>query len=103
MIYSFHPAAEAEHLEQVAWYEGRQTALGVRYHEHFVRSMRRVCEAPGRYPIERSPDIRRMRLALFPLTVVFRERDGVIEVLAVAHYRRRPQYWLGRTASREQP
>ena len=101
MNYSFHPAAEAEHLEQVAWYEKRQAALGGRYHEHFLRSMKRVCEAPDRHPIELPPNIRRMRLALFPLTVIFRERRGAIEVLAVAHYRRRPQYWLGRAAPRD--
>jgi hypothetical protein len=29
--YGFHPAAEAEHLEQIAFYESRQQGLGARY------------------------------------------------------------------------
>jgi toxin ParE1/3/4 len=101
MTYSFHPAAEAEHLEQIAFYAGRQTALGARYHDHFLRAIQKVCEAPGRYAIEHPPDIRRVRLKPFPLTIVFRERNGTVEVLAVAHHRRRPGYWSGRAPSQD--
>lgn len=96
MIYRFHPAAEAEHLEQIAFYESRQPGLGARYREHFMQTMHRVCETPARYAIEHPPDIRRARLRPFPLTVIYRERAAVVQVLAVAHYRRRPGYWIAR-------
>jgi toxin ParE1/3/4 len=96
MNYRFHPAAEAEHLEQIAFYETRQQGLGARYREHFLHAVQKVCETPARYPIEQQPDIRRVRLRPFPLALIYRERDGMVQVLAVAHYRRRPGYWLGR-------
>lgn len=32
----------------------------------------------------------------FPYTIFFRERDGAIEVVAFAHQKRQPGYWLGR-------
>ena len=96
MNYGFHPSAEAEHLEQVAFYESRQQGLGARYRDHFLRTMQRVCEAPTQYPIEHPPDIRRIRLQPFPLTILYRERNTMIQVLAVTHYRRRPGYWTGR-------
>jgi hypothetical protein len=32
----------------------------------------------------------------FPFFVVFRETDIRIEIVAIAHGRRRPGYWLGR-------
>ena len=32
------------------------------------------------------------------MTVIYREHSGEVQVLAVAHYRRRPGYWLGRVA-----
>ena len=100
MNFSFHPAAEAEHLEQVAWYAARQRAIGAYYHEHFLRTMERVCEGPRQYRVEFAPDIRRARLTPFPLTVLFRERsNGFVEVLAVAHNRRRPGYWVLRASS----
>lgn len=96
MNYGFHPAAEAEHLEQIAFYESRQRGLGARYRDHFLKTVKNVCEGSTAYPIEHAPDIRRARLQPFPLTIIFREREAKIELLAVAHYRRRPGYWFGR-------
>lgn len=96
MTYQFHPEAEAEHLESVAYYEERQPGLGVSYLAEFESALEQVCEAPARYPIEQRPDIRRVRLQRFPFTILFRESGGVVQVLAVAHHRRRPLYWLGR-------
>ena len=67
-----------------------------RYREHFLKTIRNVCEPPAQHLIEHQPDIRRVRLRLFPLTIIYRERDSIIQVLAVAHYRRSPRYWLSR-------
>ena len=96
MTYRFHPAAEAEHLESVAWYETRRAGLGARYLAEFERTLEQVQENPNRYPIDRRPDIRRAYLRRFPFTVLFRVLEGQVEVLAVAHHRRRPTYWIGR-------
>jgi len=96
MTYLFHPAAEAEHLESVAFYESKQPGLGAAYLLEFENLMKRVCDGPHRYPIEMEPDIRRVFMNRFPFTVVCREKNRVVQVLAVAHQRRRPQYWLGR-------
>ena len=96
MSYEFHPDAEAEHLETIAYYETRHAGLGASYLADFESILERVCEAPSQYSTERKPDIRRIRLRRFPYTVLFRESDGAVQVLAVAHHRRRPLYWLGR-------
>ena len=96
MSYTFHPAAEAEHLESVAYYESKQAGLGASYLAEFERTMSDACEAPHRYPIEKQPDVRRIRMNRFPFAVLFRESSGTVQVLAAAHNRRRPQYWLGR-------
>lgn len=96
MSYDFHPAAEAEHLESVAYYESKQAGLGSLYLEEFEKTMIGACEGPHRYPIEKQPDVRRIRMKRFPFAVLFRESSGTVQVLAVANNRRRPQYWLGR-------
>ena len=96
MSYEFHPEAQAEHLEAIAYYEEQRAGLGAKYLAEFERVLARVCESPHRYPIERSPSIRRVRLHRFPFKVLFRSDDGKVQVLAVAHHRRRPTYWLGR-------
>ena len=96
MSYFFHPAAEAEHLETIAYFELKRPGLGATYLTEFEQVMKIVCKAPHRYPVEKEPDIRRIRMKIFPFTVLYRESSGSIQVLAVAHHRRRPQYWLGR-------
>ena len=96
MSYFFHPAAEAEHLESVGYFESRRAGLGASYLAEFERIIGAACEAPDRYPIEKQPDVRRIRMKRFPHTILFREASGSVQVLAVAHNRRRPQYWLGR-------
>jgi hypothetical protein len=85
--YGFHPAAEAEHLEQIAFYELRQQGLGAKSRDRFLQMMTDVCATAARFSIEYPPDIRRARLQPFPLKIVFPEYDARIQVLAVAHYR----------------
>lgn len=96
MSYVFHPAAEAEHLQSVAYFESRSPGLGASYLTEFESVMELVCESPHRYPVEKEPDVRRARMKRFPYSVLFREMSGVVQVLAVTHHRRRPNYWLGR-------
>ena len=96
MNHGFHPAAESEHLEQVAYYEAQKPGLGQRYLSQVEATIARVCESPQLYRIDRVPHIRRAPVFEFPFQVIFRESNGVIEILAVSHSRRRPQYWLSR-------
>ena len=96
MSYFFHPAAEAEHLESIAYFELKRPGLGATYLLEFEQLMIDVCEFPHRYAIETQPDVRRVVMERFPFTVLYRDFLGSVQVLAVAHHRRRPQYWLGR-------
>lgn len=96
MSYVLHPAAEAEHLESIAFYESKRPGLGVTYIAEFERVMEIICLAPQRNPVEIGTDVRRVRMKKFPFTVLYRENEGSVQVLAVAHHRRRPQHWLGR-------
>ncbi len=96
MSYAFHPDAEAEYLEAIAYYEECRAGLGAIYIAEFEHAMARICQAPHRYPVAREPDVRRIRLRRFPFNVLYREAGGTVQILAVAHHRRRPAYWLGR-------
>lgn len=96
MKYSFHPAAEAEFLESVGYYESKIPGLGGALITEFEALAALVGESPKAWQIELEPDIRRVPLKRFPLSIVYRESPDGFQVLAVAHERRRPQYWLGR-------
>jgi len=95
--YFFHIDAEAEHLETVAYYESKQPGLGVIYLSEFEKIMANICDSPRRNRIEIEPGIRIKNMEKFPFNILFREITSTVQVLAVAHRRRRPTYWLGRS------
>ena len=96
MIYELHPEAALEHEQQVAYYQERQVGLGQRYHLAFLSALGRACALPHRFRVIRQPEIRGVSLSGFPFRVIFRPVGDVVHVLAVAHHRKRPEYWAGR-------
>ncbi len=96
MNYLFHAAARAEHIDHVLFYESRQRGLGVSYRDEFDSAMAAICAMPTRFRIEHSPEIRQFHLTRFPITLIFRLSGNVVQILALAHKRRRPGYWVAR-------
>ena len=97
MSWRLHPDAALEHEEQVTYYEERRVGLGARYHSAMMLAVNSACRTPLRFKVVRHPNIRKVSLRGFPFSVVYREVDDVVQVLAVAHHRREPGYWARRT------
>jgi plasmid stabilization system protein ParE len=55
-----------------------------------------VANMPRRYRIERKPNIRMVSMLKFPYRIIFRDNPVAVEILAISHKKRRPDYWLGR-------
>lgn len=98
MRFAFLAPAEVEYLEQVVYYESQQAGLGARFVGEVVAALQSVCEMSQRFPVVRPPALRRVGLRHFPFSIYFRERDGAIEVVAVAPHRKRPGYWHQRSS-----
>lgn len=96
MSYFFHPAAEAEFLESVGYYDSSVSGLGSAFIEEFEALASLISESPKAWQVELQPDIRRAPLDKFPLSIIYREKLTGFQILAIAHDRRRPQYWLER-------
>ena len=96
MNYRFHRAGLAEHLDEVAFYESRLPGLGADYLAEFDATMARVCAAPDLYPRLGADEIRKAGLKRFPFDIIYTVTTSSLIVLAVAHQRRRPSYWVGR-------
>jgi len=96
MNYRFVRAARAEHLDEVAFYENRLPGLGQDYLAEFEAVMARICATPDFYPSVGVPDIRKAGLKRFPFHVIYRVEPAQIVILAIAHHRRRPTYWVER-------
>jgi toxin ParE1/3/4 len=92
---AFHPAAEAELLAAAEFYEARAPRLGL----DFLAEVERVAARAAAQPKLGAPyagGTRRLMARRFPYAVVYRERGGGIEIVAVAHGGRRPGYWRER-------
>jgi toxin ParE1/3/4 len=94
--YWLHPEAAEEHKKQVAYYEEAQAGLGRRYHDAFLAAVSTAVDAPHRFAVVHAPDIRRTHFKVFHFDIIYREINGSIQVLAVAHHRRQPGYWSSR-------
>lgn len=91
------PAAEAEVAAAAEWYETRREGLGVDYVAEVDAVFERIVAMPQTFPLWRADrTYRKAPLKRFPYLVCFRLVGDVIEVVAVAHAKRRPGYWAGR-------
>lgn len=96
----FEDAARNELRAVVAWYEDKQPGLGGEFFTEVERILQLIQRHPGlgasvpRVPIERGT--RRLPLSRFPYTVVYRETEVEIQIVAFAHNRRKPGYWSSR-------
>lgn len=93
----FHPRAEAELNAQASYYEELAPGLGLRFVREVQRAARILSSQPslGR-PIDES--LRQFVLGRFPHSVIYQADRGNILVVAIAHQKRRPEYWRERTA-----
>jgi plasmid stabilization system protein ParE len=92
--------AEEEAREAAHWYEQRRAGLGDAFLDALAQTLARIERTPRLHGvIPEAPagrDVRRALLGRFPYAVIYEIRDTEILVLAVAHTRRRPGYWLSR-------
>jgi plasmid stabilization system protein ParE len=90
-----HPEAIREARAAREWYSAWTTEAADAFMAEVDSAIEGIEKGPRQWPTYLSMT-RRYLLRRFPFFVVFREAHERIEVLAVAHARRRPGYWLGR-------
>ena len=95
-----HRLAEGELADAVAWYEAKQSGLGISLLDLIDNAVERIRSGalpsslvPG---VSRAKGARRVLLRRFPYSIVFYEREEEIVIVAFAHSSRRPGYWRSR-------
>jgi plasmid stabilization system protein ParE len=92
--------AEAEAQEAARWYEERQLGLGLEFLDSLTKALEAVENHPHYYPplavTRPAREVRRALLGRFPYKIIFEIRADEVLVLAVAHAKRRPNYWKKR-------
>lgn len=92
----FHPLAEQELIDATAYYEKQKPGLGLEFLgevEDSVNFLVLYPEAGSKVGVS----VRRVILPKFSYSLLYRVLEGdLIRILAVAHHKRRPQYWVDR-------
>jgi plasmid stabilization system protein ParE len=90
-----HPEAIAEARAAREWYAARSELAAMAFLAELDIAVARIQEAPEQWP-RYVQGTRRYLLHRFPFFLVYRKLDETIQVVAVAHARRRPGYWRAR-------
>jgi plasmid stabilization system protein ParE len=93
--YRFLPQAREELTAAVAFYEAESPGLGQDLAREAGRLCLRILESPLA-GVENRPGMRRRLLRRFPYAILYGIDGGHILIVALAHQRPRPEYWLER-------
>jgi plasmid stabilization system protein ParE len=93
--FTFNPLAEEEYAAAVDQYAEGQGDAHLRFIATFEAAVLQLRQFPESGPVARGR-IRSKVLSGFPYTIYYSVRPSMVRILAVAHQRRQPFYWLRR-------
>ena len=91
----FHPAAELDLLEGFHWYADRDTDAALAFRSSIMKARTLVLGAPMAWPMFHL-GTRKYTVRHFPYKIIYRIFQTRIQIVAVAHDRRRPNFWVDR-------
>jgi plasmid stabilization system protein ParE len=94
-LYRVHPEAWLEIEAADDWYLQRSPEASASFLAAIYDAFGSISEAPQRWPryLYRT---RRFVLHRFPFSVIYLDKPSVVNVVAVAHSKRKPGYWKRR-------
>lgn len=90
-----HEEAATDYDAAFDWYLERSPDAARAFDAEFERAVERIAEAPERWA-QGLYQTRRFLLKRFPYLVIYRELKSKIQIVAVAHTSREPNYWKKR-------
>lgn len=94
----FHPEARNDAESALVWYQARSLHSAGSFLAELESAIKEISRSPRLWPVY-DVACRGYPLRRYPYFAIYRETEGAIEILAVAHGRRRPGYWRRRVAS----
>jgi plasmid stabilization system protein ParE len=91
----FLTLAQQEIHEAVIWFNEQVDGMGMDFLDELARVVRLVKSFPLA-STEVEAGVRKRLFARFPYSLIYGVEDRTIVVVAVAHSRRAPRYWLDR-------
>ena len=93
--YRLHPLAWLEIEGGDEWYLQRSADASAGFIAAVSEAIDSICQAPQRYP-KCLYGTRRLVLHRFPFSIVYLDKADVVNIVAVAHSKRKPGYWKRR-------
>jgi plasmid stabilization system protein ParE len=93
---AFHPEAQAEYDDALAWYQSRSLRAANRFEAEVDRIIALIAANPDSFPAY-DDDHRFAVLRRYPYSLVYQVQPSRILVVAVAHSSRSAGYWAGRS------
>ena len=93
--YKFHPSAKSDMWSAAEYYERESWALAGRFAVEMDHLVQEVCRTPGAYRVFWR-EARRHFGPRFPYAVIYVEEADHVLILAFAHFKRQPGYWVDR-------
>lgn len=90
-----HPEAEAEMIDSARYYERQVPGLGKDFLAAVDAAFDDITVHPDRWRILEE-DVRRYLMPRFPFGILYQVRTEHVQVVAVAHLSRHPDYWKDR-------
>lgn len=90
-----HPQVYEELEEARFWYENRLAGLGTKFLDQVDLAMTVIKKSPEVWPLH-FHGTRRYLVHRFPFAILYRYDESQIQIIAVMHQRRRPNYWKDR-------
>ncbi len=95
MSFSFYPEAEIELNHAIDYYEEIEPGLGYDFATEVYAAIKRAEQFPKAWaPLE--GEIRRSLTHRFPYGILYAEEENSIQIIAVMHLHRHPDYWKER-------
>jgi len=91
----FHPEAAQEAEGAVQWYRQRSSKAAAGFVAELSHAIQQVAETPERWPRYKA-NTRRYIFSVYAFSLVYSLAVHEVMVVAVAHAKRKPGYWLSR-------
>lgn len=88
----FAPAAQEELESAFAWYLSRSERAASGFVREVERAVSMIASGPDLWPPYES-ETRRYSLRKYPYSILYRAVGTSVEIVAIAHHRRKPGYW----------
>jgi toxin ParE1/3/4 len=90
-----HPEAQNELIKNVVYYEKKALGLGASFLNEFEKTAKYIHDFPLASN-EIDSGIRRSLMDKFEYGIIYFIHNDTVEILAIAHSKRKPNYWIKR-------